>query len=271
MENKNTSRQIKMNRLNNLRDLGGISTADNRAIKDNLLFRSGQLFFADEEDIERLNGLGIKKVFDFRTGTEREEKPDPRIADEINLHIPIIREIFAGVTRDEKSDEMAFEMMIEAIKNDPQYGIRYMEDTYKNMVSDEYSISQYAVFLKEILNSDDGAVLWHCTAGKDRAGFATVLLLEILGVPRQDIMADYLDTNKYLEEEIEAIIRMLKEKMDLGEAEDVIKNFFGAREEYLNMIYEYVDDNYGSMDAFVRDVMGITDEEREMVRNRYLL
>lgn len=271
MENKNTSRQIKMNRLNNLRDLGGIGTTDNRVIKDNLLFRSGQLFFADEEDIEKLNGFGISKVFDFRSGTEREEKPDPRISEETNLHIPIIREIFVGVTRDEKSDEMAFEMMIEAVKKDPQYGIRYMEDTYKNLVSDDFSISQYALFLREILNSEDGAVLWHCTAGKDRAGFATVLLLEILGVSRRDIMEDYLDTNYYLEEEVESIIRMLKGKMDLQGTEDVIKNFFGAREEYLNMVYEYVDENYGSMDIFIRDVMGITDEERERIRERYLL
>ena len=186
------------------------------------------------------------------------------------MHIPILRETFAGVTRDERSEEIAFEMMIENVKKDPQSGFRYMVDTYINMVRDDFAISQYAAFLREIAENENGAVLWHCTAGKDRAGFATVLLLEILGASRQDIMEDYLDTNVYLEDEIDAIIRMLNEKMELGGAEAVIKNFFGAKEEYLDMVFEYVDEHYGSMDCFIRDIMGITDEERARIRSRYL-
>ena len=256
MGRRNTSKHIEMNKLNNLRDLGGIRTADEHVIKENRLYRSGQLFFADPEDIKKLKELGISKIFDLRSGNERIEKPDPRIADEENIHLPIIREIFAGITRD--------------VKKDPSYGIRYMEDTYLNMVSDEYSVSQYAAFLKAVAENENGAILWHCTAGKDRAGFATVLLLEILGVSRQDIMEDYLETNGYLHEEMEAIIRMLRKKMDLGEAEDVIMNFFGARAEYLDMIYKYVEEHNGDMAGFIRDAMGISDEEKARIREKYL-
>ena len=271
MENRNTSKRIKMNKLNNLRDLGGIRTTDDHVIKENRLYRSGQLFFADPEDIKKLKSLGISKIFDLRSGDERIEKPDPQIADEVNIHLPIIREVFAGITRDEKSEEKAFEMMIQAVKKDPSYGIRYMEDTYLNMVNDEYSVSQYAAFVKAVADNENGAILWHCTAGKDRAGFATVLLLEILGVSRQDILEDYLETNGYLYEEMESIIRMLRKKMELGGAEDVIMNFFGARAEYLDMIYKYVEENYGGMAGFIRDAMGISDEEKEKIREKYLL
>ena len=271
MEEKNTSRLLEMSKLNNTRDLGGIRTAEGKVIRDGRLFRSGQLYFADTEDIKALKQLGIAKIFDFRSSAERTEKPDPDIGADINIHLPIVRDIYAGIAHDKKSEKMAFDMVIANVAKDPDFGIRYMEDTYIKMVADDYAVQQYGSFIRAIADSEGAPVLWHCTAGKDRAGFATVLMLELMGVSREDIIKDYMDTNIYLENEIGMILDMLKAKMDIEGAEEAIRDFFGAREEYITMLYEYTDKNWGGMDRFIRDAMEIDDETKDKLRRMYLI
>lgn len=267
---RNTSSRLTLKTLNNTRDLGGMRTKEGAVIRKGLLIRSGHLFFADDEDIDTLAKINIRNIYDFRSLRERTEKPDPPVGDAVNLHFPIMRDLTEGITREEKADSQAADMIILNIKDDPEFGIRYMQDTYVKMVNDNYAVSQYSEFLRSIAQIRDGAALWHCTAGKDRAGFASVLLQEILGVDRQDIYNDYLDTNGYIKAEIEQIIVMLNEKMGLDGADDAVRDFFSAKEEYLEIIYQYVDKNYGGMQNFIRNAMGIEEELIQKMRMRFL-
>ena len=271
MAEQKTSKRLNFRKLNNTRDLGGMRAADGRVIREGRLIRSGQLFFADEEDIRQLNEMGIRKIFDFRSRQERLEKPDPEIDGAINTHLPIVRDIAAGLSRDKRSDGMAFDLVIQSVKTQPGFGIQYMSDTYLKMVREEFAVSQYARFIRNLADTPEGAVLWHCTAGKDRAGFASVLVQEILGVSREDILEDYLATNLYLKEEINQILGMLDAKMDLEDARDEVIEFFGAKEEYIGMIYRYVQENYGGMMQFIHDGMEIEEEIQERIRELYLV
>lgn len=264
------SKQIKLEKVNNTRDLGGIRTQDGRCIRDGRLFRSGQLFFASQADIQALTQLGIRCIYDFRTQQERDEKPDPEIGAE-NIHHPLLRGMVAGISREEEEQKAPGFMEIMAdIAKDQANGIRYMEKTYESMISDDYVLARYAEFLERVSRQQEGGVLWHCTAGKDRAGFATVLILTILGVDRETILKDYLATNEFLAPEIEQIMAMLKQNPALDGAEEGIRDFFGAREAYLAAAYRKIEERFGSMERFLRDALHVDEEMTQRMRALYL-
>ena len=262
------STRIDLQRLDNTRDLGGMKTEDGRIIRSNLFVRSGHLYYASLSDLTWLSAhVGL--VIDFRTKQERTEKPDPVIPGVETVHLPIFDSLAAGVSRDEKSDEKAFAM----VAQDPARAKAYMIGTYRGFVISDFSVSQYKQFVHFLLDSREKAVLWHCTAGKDRAGFASVIVQELLGVKRVDIMSDYLATNKYLEAEVHQLYEMVGQQMGgLNERTEKALNYlFGAHREYLEAVYEAVEESYGGFDGFIRDGLRISEAEREVLRERSLV
>ena len=258
---------MKLEKLSNTRDLGGIKGAYGRLLKKGRLIRSGQLFFASDSDITELEKVPVRRVIDFRTTKEKNEKPDPVPAGAHYLHLPVFNEEKHGITREE-SGKSAFQELMESVSSGSDGAVRYMMRTYRDFVTDEHALLQYSRFLSVILENGNGAVLWHCTAGKDRAGFATVLILEILGADRNTITEDYLQTNTFLEREIEEIMTALKPVFPNNE--EMLRAFFSAREEYLDSVYETVHETYGSFDTFLESRLGVTSEIREMLRAMYL-
>ncbi len=262
-----TSRRIAFNRLANTRDLGGMRTSDGRVIKDGMLIRSAQLVYADAEDKSRLSDM-VDLVLDFRNDLEAQESPDPELPGVRYLHMPILEKLAAGMTRDENSSEHVLKDM--ALR--PEAARVYMMGLYTNLVSSAYSISQYSRFIDLLLEDREKAVLWHCSAGKDRAGFAAVIVERLLGVPEEDIVEDYLATNIHLKGELEGIIA--KVEKSIGAKSNLLREalgyLFGAKIEYLNALDAKIDELYGSFDAFARDALKVDDEKRARLRDKFL-
>ncbi|MBQ9042428.1 MAG: tyrosine-protein phosphatase [Eggerthellaceae bacterium] len=265
------SRLIEFEGLSNTRDLGGMLAVDGRRIREGLLYRSEQLFFATEGDRAKLDTLGIGKVFDFRSALERDEKPDPDIAGAENAHLPIIEDVRTGITRGDAGNERMIEVVMSG-KADIAFVDQHMQGMYTEFVTEPFAHGQYARFVDEALaEAEQGkAVLWHCTAGKDRAGFATVIVLEALGVPRDDIVADYLQTNECLAGSIDNIMAMLAERLPSMSTVDVMRHFFLADESYLRAAYDAIDDRFGSVDAFLEQALRIDAAKREKMQTLYL-
>ena len=261
------SRRIILQGLNNTRDLGGMPAADGRIIRPGLLIRSGHLYSASPDDIVWLSGH-VALIVDFRTPQEKEEKPDPEIPGVSYLHLPAFESLSAGVSRDEKSNEEAFAM----VAGNPDGALEYMKSTYRGFVENKFTLSRYSRFVHLLLESRDSAVLWHCTAGKDRAGFASVIVEEMLGVDRADIKADYLATNEFLASEISQLNEMVGRQMGglNKKSEKALDWLFGAHEEFLDAALEKADEIYGSFDDFIRDGLDISDMEREKLKMMYL-
>ncbi len=262
------SRQILFETLRNTRDLGGMTGADGRKIRPGKLIRSGYLSGASEEDREKLAGL-VDTIADFRTDQECAEKPEPVIEGIRSLRFPILDEQKAGVTRDEDSYEAVRKNMLD------NAGIarKYMCGIYSDFVMNAHSRSMYERFVRMLLEDHRKGVLWHCTAGKDRAGFGTVIVQELLGVSRADIMEDYLMTNVYLEPEIQELSAgILKVRGTVSsEAEKALRYMFAAWREYLDAAYERVTEFYGDFDGYLAEGLHITPAERERLRELYLL
>ncbi len=258
--------RLQLEKLNNTRDLGGMPARDGRRIRNGLLYRSGHLYGASPKDLAVLRER-VGLVVDFRSISERSEKPDPDFGQGY-MHLPVFDIPAASVERDEASNEASFH----TVARDPQGAREYMAHTYRSFVRDGFARAQYAKFLRSLIEPHEKAVLWHCTAGKDRAGFAAVLVQELLGVERDAIRADYLATNEYLAEECRFLVSFLGEKFGglTPEIEQALNLLFAAKDDFLDAAYEAAAQDYGDMEHYIADGLGITARERETLRALYL-
>ncbi len=254
-------------KLNNTRDLGGITGADGRKILPNKLIRSGRLGLGSEEDIRKIGNI-VSAVVDFRSENERAETPDPDMNGVDYYHIPIIDDLAAGVSRDQKSDEEAFMMLA----NNPDGALGYMCRTYEGFVTSKSALSGYRSFVDLLLNDPDDAILWHCTAGKDRAGFASVIVLEMLGADKDTIMNNYLMTNDLIGPDIDNMVKWFFGMTGKGDekTEQALRNMFEARREYLEAAYAKVEELYGDFDTFLKEGLGLTESDTQKMRDTYL-
>lgn len=257
--------RILLQSLPNTRDLGALETEDGRHILPKRLLRSGNLYHMSLADQDILkNEYHLSTVIDFRTKKETMEKPDT-VIDGVQYHeMPIVDEETLGITRSGN-----WKRLMQKFQQMPD---GFMQKQYASLVHDKYSIKQYARFLDVLLHHEGGAILWHCSAGKDRAGVASALLLYALGVPKEEIYEDFMKTNLYLSEEMEHMIRILETRMIVDNAAmDMIRLCFQVKKEYLDTVFETIEQEYGSMELFMRKALYMTPKATEALRKKYLV
>ena len=262
------SELIEFEKLHNTRDLGGIETSDGRMIKKGCFIRSGHLSGLDNNDSAKIKEL-VSMIIDFRTEEEKNEQPDSGIEGVVNIQLPIIDTLTPGITREESSYQEVIETMIYS----PEASKEYMSNMYRGFAN-EFPTSQYAKFVRLLLNNYDKAVLWHCTAGKDRAGIASVIVEEILGVPRETILKDYMMTNEYIAADTKFLYGFIKKSVGITVDDEIVdkslKYLFGADEDYIKSYYTAVEEKYGTFENFIHDGLGLSDKAEEILRNKYL-
>lgn len=262
------SKRIENEKVPNMRDLGGMIGADGKKIRSGLLIRSQQLINASEKDKAMLAALPLRKIFDFRNPKEAMEKPDPCIKGCSYMNLSIIDESTVVSWESNRSEKSQKDM--EAAQNDPEAGAKQMCEIYRNFVRTPFSRKKYGEFLQEILDTEDGAVLWHCTLGKDRCGWGSVLVQAVLGVCPETIMEDYLFTNVCLKDEIAGMMETLKKISKGTSLANSGSALVEARAEYLEAAYDEIEKMYGSMDAFLEKGLGVDAAMKDRFRARYL-
>lgn len=245
----------------NCRDLGHTITKYGE-VKNKKIIRSSQLCNLSSNDIMHLEAYGVKKVIDLRGIREREKAPDIKIESVINIHIPIFEDLKIPVLNDWYIKKKFSEVQL--LEEDLLQQKKRMMEIYRNFVEKQSSIKALKrIFRILVLNSTEGeSVLFHCTMGKDRTGFVVALILSALGVEKDDIINDYLLTNKYLIKRIQIITAKL---YDAGVSDNVIKyvhKYFLANEEYLEESFKIINMRYNSMNEFLSVQLGITDNQR---------
>ncbi|WP_100065447.1 tyrosine-protein phosphatase [Miniphocaeibacter massiliensis] len=245
----------------NLRDLGGYIGIEEKKVKKFTLLRSGEVTELDKKDKEILTkDYRLKTIVDFRSEKEKEESPDTKIDGTSYYHIDILKNNLGDVTS------------LENFKKNltPEIIIEFMENTYKDFITDDGAILGYREFIDLLLKQKDGSLVFHCFAGKDRTGFAAAVILTILGVSKKDIFNDYLLTNIMRREENSRMLAKLKEygssKAEL-EAMDIALN---VRKEYLEASFEKANEVYGSLDGYVREALKVDKEERKYLIEKYM-
>ena len=265
-------RQIAFEGLYNVRDLGGMVGTDGRKVKSGLLFRGDRLEPATDADKRLLVDLGIRKVIDFRSIAEHEETPDPEVPSIENIFLPIIENVRTGITQGKAGFESIGRMLLSGADISESVVDSHMEDMYRKFVDDGFSNKQYARFVDEVIASAEKGegVYWHCTAGKDRAGFAAVIMLESLGVARDEVLADYLQTNECLHGFAESMIERLAERLPSENARKALARFLSAQESYMAAAFDQADKSFGGFDAFLSDGLLIDDSKRRRLQELLL-
>jgi protein-tyrosine phosphatase len=236
----------------NFRDVGGYRTLDGRWVRMGQVYRSDQLDRLSDADLAQIASLKPALVVDLRTDAERRSGPDrtPPSA------TPLVADVMASFQPD-----MAAVMRIKA----PQDAIAFMTKANRQFVSGTSALTAYATLLDR-LDGADGVVVYHCTAGKDRTGWASAVLLTILRSPRETIMADYLASNAYLADKNKATLATLP-----PDRAAAFEPMLTVRPDYLEAAFAEVQTRYGSFDRYLSQGLGLDATALAQLRSRFLV
>ena len=243
----------------NLRDLGGYTGFNGKKVKYGKLFRSGLFNKLTDEDIEIIKSLGITDIIDFRSQVEYTSHPDIRVEGIEYHNLPPMYDD-PQLHKLKSADSNLLWFLKETDK-----GFEHMCAIYKDLVSSPTSIKAYREFFKIIMR--EGVVVdFHCSQGKDRAGFAAYLILSALGVSEEDIMNDYLYSNLAMKEKIAKFRCELKDKPYWNEKyEQSLIDVFSARVEYIENAKEEIVKKYSSLMNYMTTVLDVDiDRLREL-------
>lgn len=261
--------RIELFGAHNTRDLGGLEMADGSKIRVHRLIRSGALSHITAEDVAQLQQHDLRFVIDFRTPAEQRQRPDVHM-ENVRYHtLPIISEQTMGVTREKNVvDQMA------RMASDSQFDAeKHMQMIYADFVRSDYCVTQLAQFFRLLAElPQNGAVLWHCTAGKDRVGMATALLLTILGASRETVLRDYMRTNDYVANDVASAAEAVAAKTGapLPQITDMVTTLYTVKQSYLDSVFDAMTAICGSTEAYLSQKLGITDNVRKQLRKLYL-
>jgi protein-tyrosine phosphatase len=230
----------------NFRDLGGYVTTGGQKIKWEKVFRSQSFAQLNDHDIKKMKELGIKTVIDFRDNEEVRKAPS-NLPDDINIiHLPI------GVGN---NDSILNVIQTASGKLDSIQCIYFMEEANRRFVIE--FVPQYRAFFAILLNPKNYPLAFHCTAGKDRTGFAAAMLLSALDVNWNTIMEDYLLTNQYLNPPE-------PEQIPAG-AMPFIRQIWGVRASYLNAARDEIIKRYKNIDNYLQNELNIGNAEKKQL------
>ncbi|MFB7339712.1 tyrosine-protein phosphatase [Streptomyces hydrogenans] len=244
-------RLIRLQGTANFRDAGGYRTRDGQWVRMGEVYRSDALDRLTDADLAKLRRLGVRTVLDLRMQSERAAAPD---------RVP------AGATH-VVADVLAGSGTFTSMPGTPAEAEAMMTEGNRFMVSGDTAKAAYATVLDEIT---DGAgadgVVFHCTAGKDRTGWAEAALLTALGVPEETVMADYLASNTYRAAANEAVLSHLPPAQAA-----VYKPLLDVRPGYLNASFDEVREEFGSFRAYLREGVAVDAHQLKALKRDLLV
>ena len=255
-----SDRVLALQGVHNFRDFGGYAVSGGGRLKRGLLWRSGQHFGASDGDLEKIAALGLADVFDLRSSKERDMHPCRRPEgfaaaiylsdDPAHIAAPHVAAAASTRQRDAASTRAGMRKNYGAIAFRPEL------------------IAMTRRYL-EVLAEGRGPSLVNCMAGKDRTGIAVAMVQLAAGVHRDDVIADYLLTNSAgdVEARIAAgaeSIRAVAKQLD----PEVLRVLMGVEEEWLESAFAMIAGKHGSIDGYLREVLGADEALRAKLREQ---
>ncbi len=253
------ARLIPFDGLTNFRDFGGYRAGD-RTIATGRFFRSANHALASEADLKRLAAMGIAAVVDLRRPSERERSPSRRWEG-----------FSAALIENHDADEGSLSwdaFMGEWDMQAPSYGVfltRYYEEApYLPRILDLFT--RYF----ETLATSEGAVVVHCAAGKDRTGLAVALTHMMVGVHKDDVVADYLLTNTSGRFETHGANwrEMIRQHRGAAPDMDTMRYIMSVQPEYLERSLAVIAERHGGVEGYLRDALGVDARKRAAIEAR---
>jgi protein-tyrosine phosphatase len=237
----------------NFRDLGGYETKDGHHVKWGEIYRSADISKLTDADLEVLKSKKITYDVDLRGHQESAQAPD-----RIN---PGTDYILSPAGSDNLGDWMKNIAHVKRNGGDSLMIVFYSKT--------DSLAARYKPFFDKLLGLPaDQSLVFHCTAGKDRTGIGAALLLYSLGVPYDTIVQDYVATNYYRTAENEKAINGMVKMMHMDK--DVATSMLQAKKEYLDATFAAITQQYGSVDNFLRNQVGLDDAKIKLLKSKFL-
>ncbi|MDE7050599.1 MAG: tyrosine-protein phosphatase [Lactobacillus sp.] len=248
----------------NPRELGGLTGFNNRKIKMHRLLRTGDLSKMSQEDKQFLKNYGVVKIIDLRSKSESVSHPDPQIDGVQNISIPLSSE--EGTLGGESNLTQEAKLYNE----NPHAAFKMMCDHYRDHVVAAHDQKTVRQVLKILSETEEGAIIFHCTEGKDRTGFVALFVLYILGVDLEVIRHDYLASNEILAEYRAARDKRFKEAGKNLTFRANMRVLSSASDSLFDTVLLTIEKEYGNLETYLRDVLNVTPELETKLRELYL-
>lgn len=247
--------------LSNLRDIGGRATADGARVRRGVAYRSAELRSPAVADDPTVASLGLRTVVDLRTFAEHAVAPDVLPAGAQGVHLDVLA-----------LDPHAPAADLTQVLADPRLAEQVLADldpagqmvrTYVDLVAGAPARRGYATLLRRLLDPADRPLLYHCTAGKDRTGWATTVLLVVAGVDEDGVHEEYLAVNPT----VRAMYAPLLDGFAaVGGDPELLVPLLEVREAYLEAALDATEEHYGGFDGYLRRGLGLHDAELAEIR-----
>ncbi|MFB4305188.1 tyrosine-protein phosphatase [Actinomadura sp. GTD37] len=248
-------RHVALAGADNLRDLGGYETANGRTVRWGLVYRSDALAALTDADMTTLASLGLATAVDFRGRPEIDRSgPDRLPPGTAAVHLPLL---------DESSNALSVAIQEALRTGDPGVvddllgdgkGERIVVDGYRAQATSEAARAGFRQVLLHLGDDARTPLLFNCTAGKDRTGVMSAVVLRLLGVPEKAVVDDFMLSNTYLARSHERTYTYLASQ---GIDVELIRPLLEQRPAYLEAFFDGVRAEYGSFDRYLRDGLGL--------------
>lgn len=259
---------MKLKKTKNIRDLGGIATESGKKVKRGKIIRSGRLSKLPPKTIEALENLKIDNIVDLRSDREIAEHPPTLLKGASYHYLYLIPTAYPELTT---ARHMSSEMYAQSKRAKKDFGSyeNYMHAMYKFIVTDGDSREKLKTIF-DLFIAEENCILYHCNSGTDRTGIVTMLLLSVFGVSKDEIVKDYMLSYKYQKR------RRYWQKFGLivSPISFKFKHLLYAqmlpKPQYISTLMEEIEKEFGSVGNYVTEALGVTAEEIEILKSKYL-
>lgn len=258
-------RGISLEGQSNFRDIGGYKTRDGKQVKWREIFRSGELPKLTDEDVQLIADLNIKSVVNFLTKEEIADNGKDRLPKGVvQISLPISGDNLAAVISEARRNA-DFTKIPEELN--PEIHQIIIHDAKK----------EYAELFRKVIDPANRPLVFHCSHGVHRTGTAAALLLSTLGVPWETVREDYLLSNEFRKEEVELRLNQLQQKAAKSQEikpEEVdmtnLNAFYVLEGKYIDASLAEIKKEYGSIDNYLKQGLGLKQQELDKLRAELL-
>lgn len=264
------AQMVELDDVDNCRQLGGYQALDGKTIKSGILLRSGKLSKLDEDGTEVFYSMNISEVIDLRIPEEINHRPDPALRNVKTYKINLADTASLFYKYSVLGVDVNASNCIDVVDSIARMPMNLGEMYIAGIIDSDYGRKALHEIFKVFVNHENGAILWHCSGGKDRTGIVAALLLSALNVDRETILNDYELTNEFVKGQRIGMKLVSWFYSNDEKEEERVATIAGVKREFMEKTLNHIDNKYGGPVEFLKNQVGLNEQDIRTLKLKYL-